>query len=309
MIVGTVQRRRTSRWSLVAGRRPLVAGFVTSFMVRKKRELSNSVCPRKTGGRILRVVYTALLATRRIAIRGVPSVLSIGGLVRLVQSVKIDMSGGNVSACDFRTTGVSFTCLRDSTFLGGYSDLHNSIVLIKPVITHFNGTVVSGPNKSGVKHHHLSARFVNVRGLKTSFICGRRHNVCRVSTGRLRNDCVLLSRTSMAKATGVMVTTILTGNGAAVCGTTYRPCIRRLYEVLGQVKTGVRNVTSGLLAVRKMSRLRKARRAVLPSVVRINDFVNVTTVAHDRLAVGGISCRGLKVVPSDFHQLNVGVRR
>lgn len=278
-------------------------------MVRKKRELDKRVRPRNTGGRILRVVYTALLATRRMAIGGVPSVLSIGGLVRLVQSVNIAITGANISSCDFGTTGISLTCLRDSGFLGGYSDLQKSIVLVNPVITHFNGTVVSGPKKSGVKHQHLSARFVKVRGLKTSFACGRRQRVCRVSTRRLGNASVLLSRTSIAKATGVIVTTMLTGNGAAVCGTTYRPCLRRLYGVLGQVKTGVDKVTSGLLAVRKIRRLRNASRAILPSVVRINDFVNVTTVAHDRVAVGGISCRGLNVVPRDFHHLNVGLRR
>lgn len=278
-------------------------------MVRKKRQLDKRVRPRNTGGRILRVVYTALLATRRIAISGVPSVLSIGGLVRLVQRVNIAISGGNVSSCDFGTRGISLTCLRDSRFLGGYSDLHNSIVLVNPVITHFKGTLVSGPNKSGVNQHHLSARFLNVRGLNTSFHCSRKHNVCRVATSELRNGCVLLSRTSIAKATGVMVTTMLTGKAAAVCGTTYRPCLRRLYQVLGHVNTQVDNVTSGLLAVRNIRRLRNARRAMLPSVVRINDFVNVTTVAGDRVAVGGISCRGLNVVPRDFHHLNVGLRR
>lgn len=278
-------------------------------MVRKKRGLRNRVRPRNTGGRILRVLYTALLASRRIAMAGVPSVLSIGGLVRLLHSVNIGMSGAKVSSCAFGTSAISLGCLRDSRFLGGYSDLHKSIVLINPLITHFKGTLVSGPNNSGVNHQHLSARFVNVRELKTYFGCSRRQDIFDVYTRRLRNACVLLSRTSIANATGVIVTSILTGNGAAVCGTTYRPCLRRLYHVLGHVKTGVSNVTSGLLAVRKIRDLRNYARQILPSVVRMNDFVKVTTVAKDRLAVGGMSRRGLNVVPRDFHHLNVEIRR
>ncbi len=278
--------------------------------MRNNCELDNRVIPRNTGGRTLRIVYTIILSPRQIIVRGVPSVLSIGGLVSLLGSVNIRMRQLGTASCTFATGRLSRGFVRDSRFLLHYTGLHNSIVLVNPLLTHLNRSHCTGPNNSGVNHHHLSARFVKVGRLKTRLHCGGVAKTCRISTGsKLANYCVLLSRTSMANATGVIVTTIGTGNMAAVCGTTYRPCLRRLYAVLGDVNTGVSNINSGLLAVRNIRGLSNYARHVLPSVVRINDFVNVTTVAHDRVAVGGASCHGLNVVPRTFHHLNVIIRR
>ncbi len=238
---------------------------------------------------------------------GIPSVSSIGGRVELLRSVKIGIAYGKGNSCAFRTSRIGVTFIEDRRFLGHYAGLHNDIVLVNPVVTHFKRTVVTGPKNSGVKHHELSARFLNVRGLKTGFSCSIRHKMCSVRTRRLYKTGVLLSRTSIANATGVVVTTMLTGKAAAVCGTTYRPCVRRLYHLLGTVKTEVANVTSGLLAVIKISSLRNTMRAVLPSVVRINDFVNVTTVMNSKIHVGGINCSGLNVVPCAFDHLKVRI--
>lgn len=217
------------------------------------------------------------------------------------------MAQGNHRSCAFRDSRLGLSCLSDLRFIGGYSSLHNDMLVFKPLLNEFNGTAVTGPNNSGVNHHHLSARFLKFGCLNTAFMRSRRHGMCRVRTGGLGKYCVLLSRTSIANATGVVVTTILTGKAAAVCGTTYRPCVRRLYRLLGSVNTRVDNVTDGLLAVINIRGLRNTRRHVLPSVVRINSFVNVTTVYKTNVHVGSISIGSLNVVPSTFHQLNIGI--
>lgn len=182
----------------------------------------------------------------------------------------------------------------------------DSVIFLNTVLTQAKETEVSFPNKYRVNSEPVSLRLGSLQRVKTSVHRGR--NCLRYYIpGKLYKAGVALSFPDINTARSVVVTTYLTGNAAAVVGTTHRPRVYSLTSCLGSYNTSVSKTNRNIIIVRNMDSLYNSIRAVVPSEVITTALVDYTTMANSGVVLGKVVSSRLTTLVPVFGGTKYGV--
>lgn len=282
---------------------------MASFIIQGGCRLKGEITPQGAKNEALQVICATLLTGEPVRIAGIPDILDVNNLIRLLSDIGVSVQREAPSVYTFCAAGVDPSRLESEDFLQRCASLRGSVLLIGPLCARYGRAVIARPGGDKIGRRRLDTHFFGLQKLGATFSYDDRRGTFSITAQRLRGAYMLLDEASVTGTANILMAAALTPGRTTIYNAACEPYVQQLCRLLIAMGARISGVASNLLTIDGVERLHGAQHTILPDMIEVGSFIGMAAMCGDGLTIRNASVDNLGVIPEAFARLGVRLER
>ncbi len=283
---------------------------MSSFLIEGGHRISGEITPQGAKNEALQVVCASLLSAEPVRLVGVPDILDVNNLIRLLEDMGVRVCRNAPGDFTFCAANLDLSYLRSDEFLSRCSRLRGSVLLIGPLVARFGRAVIARPGGDKIGRRRLDTHFYGLERLGAKFAYDERMGTFEISApAGLHGAYMLLDEASVTGTANIVMASVLARGITTIYNAACEPYVQQLCRLLCKMGARIEGIGSNLLTITGVSSLGGAEHSILPDMIEIGSFIGMAAMIGDGLTIKNVGYDSLGIIPETFRRLGVQLIR
>jgi len=279
--------------------------LTNSFEIRGPVRLKGEIIPQGAKNEALQIICAVLLTAEKVTISNIPDIRDVNKLIELLQSMGVKTSKVAEGTYEFQADKVNLDYLETPEFAKQAAALRGSIMIIGPMLARFGKASIPRPGGDKIGRRRLDTHFIGFKSLGAKFDFDTEDNFYKVEAKQLKGTHMLLEEASVTGTANIIMAAVLASGTTIIYNAACEPYIQQLCKMLNSMGAEISGISSNLLTIKGVSKLKGCSHRMLPDMIEIGSFIGLAAMTQSELTIKNTGLEHLGIIPSVFQRLGI----
>ena len=279
--------------------------MTNSFEIRGPVRLKGEIIPQGAKNEALQIICAVLLTAEKVTISNIPDIRDVNKLIELLQSMGVKTSKVAEGTYEFQADKVNLDYLETPEFAKQAAALRGSIMIIGPMLARFGKASIPRPGGDKIGRRRLDTHFIGFKSLGAKFDFDTEDNFYKVEAKQLKGTHMLLEEASVTGTANIIMAAVLASGTTIIYNAACEPYIQQLCKMLNSMGAEISGISSNLLTIKGVSKLKGCSHRMLPDMIEIGSFIGLAAMTQSELTIKNTGLEHLGIIPSVFQRLGI----
>ena len=278
---------------------------MASFVIEGGHKLSGEIVPQGAKNEALQVVCATLLTAEKVTIHNIPDILDVNNLIMLLQEMGVKVDHPNPGTYSFQADNIDLDYLQTESFLKKSASLRGSVMIVGPLVARFGQAIVPKPGGDMIGRRRLDTHFIGIQKLGAAFDYDNEKQLYNVTAEKLKGTYMLLDEASVTGTANILMASVLAEGTTTIYNAACEPYLQQLSKMLLKMGANIQGVSSNLLEIEGVSKLKGCEHTILPDMIEIGSFIGMAAMTSSDILIKNVSFDNLGIIPDAFRRLGI----
>lgn len=278
-----------------------------SFHIEGGHALHGDITPQGAKNEALQVLCATLLTADDVTIAGIPDILDVANLIRLLQAVGVRVTPHGGGTYTFNAAQLDLDYLSSDAFVRQCSQLRGSVLMIGPLLSRCGKATVAKPGGDKIGRRRLDTHFLGFRHLGATYHHIEGREVYELHGEKLRGTYMLLDEASVTGTANIIMAAVLAQGTTTIYNAACEPYIQQLCHMLNSMGAQISGIASNLLTIVGVPALHGTTHRLLPDMIEVGSFIAMAAMVGDGITIRHAAVRHLGMIPDAFRRLGITI--
>jgi UDP-N-acetylglucosamine 1-carboxyvinyltransferase len=278
---------------------------MNSFEIRGPVRLKGEIIPQGAKNEALQIICAVLLTHEKITISNIPDIRDVNKLIELLQSMGVNTSKVAEGTYEFEADRVNLDYLETPEFAKQAAALRGSIMIVGPLLARFGKASIPRPGGDKIGRRRLDTHFIGFKNLGAKFDFDTEDNFYIVEAKALKGNEMLLEEASVTGTANIIMAAVLATGTTTIYNAACEPYIQQLCKMLNSMGAQISGISSNLLTIKGVSKLKGCTHRMLPDMIEIGSFIGLAAMTQSEITIKNVGFEHLGIIPSVFQRLGI----
>lgn len=278
---------------------------MASFVIEGGHKLSGEIIPQGAKNEALQVICATLLTSEKVTIHNIPDILDVNNLIILLQEMGVKVDHPNPGTYSFQSDDVDLNYLQTENCLKKIASLRGSVMIVGPLVARFGKALVPKPGGDMIGRRRLDTHFLGIQKLGAKFDYNYEKQLYNVTADKLKGTYMLLDEASVTGTANILMASVLAKGTTTIYNAACEPYLQQLSKMLLKMGAKIKGVSSNLLEIEGIDKLKGCEHTILPDMVEIGSFIGMAAMTSSELLIKNVSFNNLGIIPDAFRRLGI----
>jgi UDP-N-acetylglucosamine 1-carboxyvinyltransferase len=279
--------------------------MANSFEIRGPVKLKGEIIPQGAKNEALQIICAVLLTPEKVTISNIPDIRDVNKLIELLQSIGVKTAKVAESTYEFEADKVNLDYLETPEFAKQAAALRGSIMIVGPLLARFGKANIPRPGGDKIGRRRLDTHFIGFQNLGAKFDFDTQDNFYKVEATELKGTHMLLEEASVTGTANIIMAAVLASGTTTIYNAACEPYIQQLCKMLNSMGADISGISSNLLMIKGVSKLKGCSHRMLPDMIEIGSFIGLAAMTQSELTIKNAGLEHLGIIPSVFQRLGI----
>ncbi|MFI5219107.1 MAG: UDP-N-acetylglucosamine 1-carboxyvinyltransferase [Bacteroidia bacterium] len=276
-----------------------------SFEIRGPVKLKGEIIPQGAKNEALQIISAVLLTADKITISNIPDIRDVNKLIELLQNMGVKVAKVSDDTYEFQSDNVNLDYLETPEFAKQAAALRGSIMIVGPMLSRFGKACIPRPGGDKIGRRRLDTHFIGFQNLGAKFDFDSQDNFYKVEAKNLKGAFMLLDEASVTGTANIIMAAVLASGTTHIYNAACEPYIQQLCKMLNSMGAKISGISSNLLTIEGVSKLKGCTHRLLPDMIEIGSFIGLAAMTQSEITIKDTGYEHLGVIPDVFHRLGI----
>lgn len=278
---------------------------MNSFEIRGPVKLKGKIIPQGAKNEALQVICAVLLTAEKVTISNIPDIRDVNKLIELLQHMGVKSAKTAEGTYEFQADQVNLDYLQTPEFAKQAAALRGSIMIVGPLLGRFGKASLPRPGGDKIGRRRLDTHFIGFMNLGAKFDFDTEENFYKVEAKNLKGTYMLLEEASVTGTANIIMAAVLASGTTTIYNAACEPYIQQLCKMLNNMGAQISGISSNLLIIKGVSKLKGCTHRMLPDMIEIGSFIGLAAMTQSELTIKDVGSEHLGIMPSVFQRLGI----
>lgn len=279
---------------------------MSTFIVEGGHRLSGTVDIQGAKNEALEVICATLLTDEPVRIEGVPDILDVRNLIKLLEELGVKVSRPEPHTYIFRADRIDIDYITTDAFISKAQSLRGSVMIIGPLVARYGHAILPKPGGDKIGRRRLDTHFLGMQRLGADFryIFDKKiYDI--VAKDGLHGAYMLLDEASVTGTANLVMAACLAKGETVIYNAACEPYIQQLCRMLCSMGARIDGISSNRLTIHGVDSLHGCTHKLQPDMIEVGSFVGIAAMTGSELTLRGVDMQELGIMPEAFARLGI----
>jgi UDP-N-acetylglucosamine 1-carboxyvinyltransferase len=178
-------------------------------------------------------------------------------------------------------------------------------MIVGPLLARFGKANIPRPGGDKIGRRRLDTHFIGFQNLGAKFDFDTQDNFYKVEATELKGTHMLLEEASVTGTANIIMAAVLASGTTTIYNAACEPYIQQLCKMLNSMGADISGISSNLLMIKGVSKLKGCSHRMLPDMIEIGSFIGLAAMTQSELTIKNAGLEHLGIIPSVFQRLGI----
>src|SRR5215216_2653902 len=276
-----------------------------SFEVRGGKKLSGTITPQGAKNEALQIISAVLLTPEKVTIKNIPDIIDVNLQIELLQEMNVKIERTDRHTCTFQADDVNVDYLRSKEFRKKSGRLRGSVMIAGPMLSRFRKAFIPKPGGDKIGRRRLDTHILGFEKLGAKFTYHPEDGFFHIEAHNLHGTNLLLDEPSVTGTANIVMASVMAEGTTNIYNAACEPYIQQLCKMLNQMGAKINGISSNLLVIEGVEKLKGTEHTILPDMIEIGSFIGMAAMTQSDILIKNVSRENLGIIPEKFQQLGI----
>ena len=277
----------------------------TSFEITGGAVLKGEIIPQGAKNEALQIICATLLTPEKVTISNIPDIRDVNKLIELLQNMGVHVEKKAAGEFTFEAKEVNLDFLETIDFKKQASALRGSIMIVGPLLARFGKARIPKPGGDKIGRRRLDTHFIGFHSLGAVFNFNDQDNFYTVEAKKLKGSYMLLEEASVTGTANIIMAAVMAEGITHSYNAACEPYIQQLCNLLNRMGAKITGISSNLLTIEGVSKLKGTTHRLLPDMIEIGSFIGLAAMTKSEITIKNVGYEHLGIIPNVFQRLGI----
>ncbi len=280
-----------------------------AFEVIGGNHLSGELIPQGAKNEALQILSAVLLTTEIVEVSNIPDIIDIRMLIELLRGLGVKVNQVGKGHFTFQADEVAPQEFESETFQANSRKIRGSVMLIGPLLARFGKAFLPKPGGDKIGRRRLDTHFNGFTDIGADFIYNEKTDQYYVEAKEgLHGGYVLMDEISVTGTANILMASVLASGTTTIYNAACEPYLQQLCRVLTAMGAKIEGISSNLLVVHGVKKLKGTKHRILPDMIEIGSFIGLAAMTQSSIRIKDCHVKELGIIPRIFERLGIEIR-
>ena len=278
---------------------------MNSFEIKGPVRLKGEIIPQGAKNEALQVISAVLLTPEKVTISNIPDIRDVNKLIELLQNMGVYVVKVSDGIFEFCAEKVNLDYIETPEFAKQAAALRGSIMIVGPMLSRFGKACIPRPGGDKIGRRRLDTHFIGFQNLGAKFDFDSQDNFYKVEAKNLKGAFMLLDEASVTGTANIIMAAVLASGTTKIYNAACEPYIQQLCKMLNNMGAKISGISSNLLTIEGVSKLKGCTHRLLPDMIEIGSFIGLAAMTQSEITIKNTGYEHLGIIPDVFQRLGI----
>jgi UDP-N-acetylglucosamine 1-carboxyvinyltransferase len=278
---------------------------MSSFEVVGGKKLKGKIIPQGAKNEALQIISAVLLTSEKVTIKNIPDIIDVNLQIELLQEMNVKIERIDRHTCTFQADDVNVDYLRSKEFKKKSGRLRGSVMLAGPMLSRFKKAFIPKPGGDKIGRRRLDTHILGFEKLGAQFDYKIEDGYFHLQAPQLKGTYILLDEPSVTGTANIIMGAVMAEGITTLYNAACEPYIQQLCKMLNRMGAKISGISSNLLTIEGVEKLRGTEHSILPDMIEIGSFIGLAAMTQSDILIKNVSRENLGIIPDKFQQLGI----
>jgi len=156
-----------------------------------------------------------------------------------------------------------------------------------------------------IGRRRLDTHFIGIQKLGAAFDYDNEKQLYNVTAEKLKGTYMLLDEASVTGTANILMASVLAEGTTTIYNAACEPYLQQLSKMLLKMGANIQGVSSNLLEIEGVSKLKGCEHTILPDMIEIGSFIGMAAMTSSDILIKNVSFDNLGIIPDAFRRLGI----
>ena len=278
-----------------------------SFEIIGGGELKGEITPQGAKNEALQIICATLLTAEKVTISNIPDIRDVNKLMELLKKMGVAVEKKAPGEFIFEAKEVNLDFLETPEFKKQATELRGSIMIVGPLLARFGKARIPKPGGDKIGRRRLDTHFIGFQSLGAVFNFNDQDNFYTVEAKKLKGAFMLLDEASVTGTANIIMAAVMAEGITHIYNAACEPYVQQLCNMLNRMGAKISGISSNLLTIEGVSKLKGTNHRMLPDMIEIGSFIGLAAMTKSEITIKNVGYVHLGIIPNVFQRLGIGM--
>jgi len=278
---------------------------MNAFEIRGGRPLSGEIVPQGAKNEALQVLCAALLTDERVTLTNVPDIVDVNTLIELLADMGVKVDRPTPNTVILQADNIDPDYYTTHAFKKKSGKLRGTVMLAGPLLARFHKAYIPQPGGDKIGRRRLDTHIRGFEKMGVDFVYDIDNQMFSLDAVRLQGTRILMEEPSVTGTANIIMAAVMAEGTTTIYNAACEPYVQQLCRMLISMGANISGVSSNLLVIEGVSKLRGCEHRLLADMIEVGSFIGLAAMTGSDLTIRNTDYAHLGLIPEVFQRLGI----
>jgi len=278
---------------------------MNAFEIHGGHSLKGSIQPQGAKNEALQVLCAALLTDERVTLTNVPDIVDVNTLIELLEDMGVKIERPAANTIILQANNIDPDYFTTHSFRKKSGKLRGTVMLAGPLLARFRKAYIPQPGGDKIGRRRLDTHIRGFEKMGVDFVYDIDNQMFSLDTDQLKGVKILMEEPSVTGTANLIMAATLAEGVTTIYNAACEPYVQQLCRMLISMGANISGVSSNLLVIEGVSRLRGCEHRLLADMIEVGSFIGLAAMTQSELTIKNVDLPQLGLIPDIFQRLGI----
>ena len=278
---------------------------MNSFEIHGGKSLKGEITPQGAKNEALQVLCAALLTDEKVTLTNVPDIVDVNTLIELLEDMGVRVERPGKGKLILQANNIDPDYFTTHAFKKKSGKLRGTVMLAGPLLARFRRAFIPQPGGDKIGRRRLDTHIRGFEKMGVDFEYDIDNQMFSLETDKLKGTRILMEEPSVTGTANLVMAAVLAEGTTTIYNAACEPYVQQLCRMLISMGANISGVSSNLLTIEGVTRLRGCEHRLLADMIEVGSFIGLAAMTQSELTIKNADLVQLGLIPEIFQRLGI----
>ena len=267
--------------------------------------MSGEIVPQGAKNEALQVLCAALLTDERVTLTNVPDIVDVNTLIELLADMGVKVDRPTPNTVILQADNIDPDYFTTHAFKKKSGKLRGTVMLAGPLLARFHKAYIPQPGGDKIGRRRLDTHIRGFEKMGVDFVYDIDNQMFSLDAVRLQGTRILMEEPSVTGTANIIMAAVMAEGTTTIYNAACEPYVQQLCRMLISMGANISGVSSNLLVIEGVSKLRGCEHRLLADMIEVGSFIGLAAMTGSDLTIRNTDYAHLGLIPEVFQRLGI----
>jgi UDP-N-acetylglucosamine 1-carboxyvinyltransferase len=278
---------------------------MNAFEIRGGNPLKGEITPQGAKNEALQVLCAALLTDERVTLTNVPDIVDVNTLIELFEDMGVKVERPVPNTVILQADNIDPDYFTTHAFKKKSGKLRGTVMLAGPLLARFRKAYIPQPGGDKIGRRRLDTHIRGFERMGVDFVYDIDNQMFSLDTKQLKGVKILMEEPSVTGTANLIMAATMAEGVTTIYNAACEPYVQQLCRMLISMGANISGVSSNLLVIEGVSKLRGCEHRLLADMIEVGSFIGLAAMTQSDITIKNADVAQLGLIPDIFQRLGI----
>jgi len=278
---------------------------MNSFEIHGGKSLRGEITPQGAKNEALQVLCAALLTDEKVTLTNVPDIVDVNTLIELLEDMGVRVERPGKGKLILQANNIDPDYFTTHAFKKKSGKLRGTVMLAGPLLARFRRAFIPQPGGDKIGRRRLDTHIRGFEKMGVDFEYDIDNQMFSLETDKVKGTRILMEEPSVTGTANLVMAAVLAEGTTTIYNAACEPYVQQLCRMLISMGANISGVSSNLLTIEGVTRLRGCEHRLLADMIEVGSFIGLAAMTQSELTIKNVDLVQLGIIPEIFQRLGI----